>query len=560
MEIENRNLIERRWQMMRQEQLSWVPGWRDIQRFINPTRGFFYEAIPNWGRTIDHKSQLSGAPNRAARIMAAGMRSGLASPSRPWFKLGLENQDLMELEPVKEYLELCQERMMSVFAKSNIYGELHAMYEEIGTFGTACAMVLDDYDTVVRMHGFTSGEYFLGQDPTGRVNSFGRYYNMTVGQLVEEYGIENVSPQVSGMYKSNKNMDSWIKVCHLIEPNDNRLPDRKDFKNKAFRSVTWEFGSSMNLALRVGGFDEFPIVAPRWQKTTTSFIYGWGPGHYSLGDVKTLMQMKKDYLVAVAKVNNPPMQADGTVQGEMNLLPNGITRTSATTPNAGIRPAYEINPQLENMHNAMDRLKEEIDENFFVQLFTMLANSDNGRMTAYEVSKRYEEKLNLLGPVIEHLESELHNPLIEITFQKMLEKGVIPPPPEEIQGENMKIEYISMLSQAQKLAGTLSIERTMAFVGNLVGVYPEVKDVVDADETVIKYGDLEGVPRDLLRTKEEIFGIRQQREQQAQAQAQAEMAQQLAQGAKTLSETPLGTGSALDAITGNTAVSAQAEK
>jgi hypothetical protein len=547
--IKDRTLLDKRFLAMWNEQQSWVPGWRDIQRFINPTRGFFYEAIPNWGRTIDHKSQLSGAPNRAVRTMAAGMRSGLASPSRPWFKIGLEDQDMMEFEPVKEWLEMVQMRMMNVFSKSNVYGGLHSTYEEIGTFGTAGLITLEDFHTVIRLRTFTAGEYMIGNDENQRINAFARGYNMTVGQLIKEFGEENVSPQVLVNWK-NGNSDPWIKVCHLIEPNDDRIPDRKNYKNKAFRSITWEKGSPPNLALRVSGFDDFPVMGPRWQTTNTSSVYGWGPGHYSLGDVKQLMQMKKDFLVSLAKVNNPPIQQDGSVQGEANLLPNGVTRYSSTNRDAGVKPAYQINPQLESMQASMDKLQGEIDQNFFKDLFQMLANNDSGQMTAFEVAKRYEEKLALLGPVIEHLESELHDPLIERTFAIMLKTNLLPPPPQEAQGQGLKVEYISMLAQAQQMVGTLAIERTMAFTGNLLAANPAVADVIDFDVAVEKYADLEGVPAEIVRTKDEIAKLRQDRAKAQQQAQQMQQAQALVEGAHTLSQTPVGRGSALDAITG----------
>ena len=550
MNIKERALIDKRFLALYNEQQSWVPGYRDIQRFINPTRGFFYEAIPNWGRAIDHKSQLTGAPNRAVRIMAAGMKSGMTSASRPWFKLGLEDQDLMEYPEAKEWLEVCKLRMMNVFAKSNVYGALHTMYEEVGTFGTGAMIVLEDFDSVIRCRTFTAGEYMIGFDENQRLNTFARQFAMTVGQLVKEFGEENVSPLVLSKWQ-NGDADSWIRVCHLIEPNNDRIPNKKDFMNMPFRSVIWEKVSPAEMALNISGYEEFPCMAPRWQTTTTSFSYRWGPGHYSLGDVKSPMQMKKDFLVALAKVNNPPVMVSGDIQGEANMLPNGVTRYSATTPNSGARPAYQIDPRLRDMQISMDKLEDEIGENFFRQLFQMLATSQEGQMTAFEVAKRYEEKLALLGPVIEHLEGELLTPLITRTFAIMNRAGLIPPPPEEIQGQNLKIEYVSMLAEAQKMSGTLAIEKTMAFAGNLMAADPGVKDIIDFGKAVEKYAEMEDITAKIIRTPEQVEMLRKQRAQQEANQAMMQNLGAVVQGAKTLSDTKVGQGSALDGLIGS---------
>lgn len=550
-QAKTRLLIEKRQLSMRNELQSWIPGWRDIQRFINPIRGFFYDTIPNWGRTIDHKTQLDGAPMRAADANAAGMLSGLASPSRPWFKLTLENRALMALQEVQEWLDICAEVVRNIFNKSNVYESLHTMFEEEVSFGTTASILLEDFETVVRMRTFTAGEYALGTGPDGRVNAFARRFNMTTGQLVDEYGIDNVPPAVAANYK-NGAADTWNKVDHLIEPNDERIPDKNDFMNKKYRSVTWVSGSPQDQCLRISGFDEFPVLAPRWDLTTTSSIYGWGPGHKALGDTKMLMKLQKDFLVALDKMIDPPVIQDSSVDGEKNTLPGGVTRVSSFAPNTGVRPAYQINPDLNACQAKIDRTVQAIDATFYKDLFLLLAQSQQGQQTAYEIAKRYEEKLLMLGPVIERQENELLDPLIERTFGIALRMGVIPPPPAVIGGQELKIEYISTLAQAQKMVGTQAIEQVISFITNpnLAQMDPDAIDNIDVDEAVRTYADFLGVPAKLINPKELVAQIRQAKAKQ-QAQAQSDQrAMAMAQGAKTLSDTKVGQGNALEALTG----------
>jgi len=550
MKIKDRIPIERRWLMMQNEMNSWIAGWKDIQRFIVPTRGFFYETIPNWGRSIDHKTQLNGAPYRALRTLASGMTSGLTSPSRPWFKLGLQNHDLMEVEEVKEWLSTAEQRVYNIFSKSNIYGVFTNLYEELGGFGTAATIILEDYDTVIRARNFTAGEYALGQGPDGRVNSFSRRYWMTVGQLVKEFGKENVTPQVLNQYERGI-VDPWIRVGHLIDPNDDRIEDKKDYGNKPFRSVQWEVGSPPNMALRISGFDEFPVLGPRWDTTTTAHIYGWGPGHHALGDTKMLMKMERDKLVALDKVVDPPMQQDGTVQGEANTLPGGITRTSSSVPNAGARPAYQISPDLKAIQEAINETKAAIDETFFKDMFLMLSQADDPRMTATEVAERHEEKLLILGPVIERLESEFLDPLIERTFNIAMRTRVIPPPPQILQGQPFKVEYVSTLAQAQRMVGTTAIQQVVSFVGNLAAANPQSLDMVDFDEAVRVYSEMMGIPPKIIRSEDVVQAIRAQKMKQQAAAAASQNLPAMVDGAKTLSDTRLNQNSALDALLGN---------
>jgi hypothetical protein len=545
-------LYKKRFLAIKQEANTWVSAWKDISKYIKPTRGFFGE-LPNQGRTIDTKTILDSLPGRSARILAAGMTSGLTSPSRPWFKLGLTDTDLMEFDPVKIWLEDVQTRMMGVYSKSNIYGVLHSMYEEIGLFGTSASIILDDFHDMIRGRAFTAGEYYLGTGPDCRVNTFGREYWLTVGQLVKEFGIDKVSDQVKSLFNNN-DIDKWVKVNHLIEPNASRIPGMKDNKNMSFRSTYWEEGSGLDM-LRQTGFEDFPVLAPRWDVTTSADVYGKGPGWESIGDVKMLQKMQREKLIALDKIVNPPVQKDASVQGEVNTLPGGVTISSATTPNAGVRPSYQINPDLGALENSIMRTQESIQKNFYSDLFLMMAQSDRRQMTAREVVERHEEKLLMLGPVLERLESELLDPIIDRTFNIMMRSNLVPPPPKELQGMDIHVDYISMLAQAQKMVGTTALEQFNNYIGTIYTLNPDIVDLVDFDENATSYGQMLGISPKIIRGKETVATIRKQKQAALAQQQQAQNAQAMAQGAKTMADTPLGQNSALDAalagITGN---------
>jgi hypothetical protein len=183
----------------------------------------------------------------------------------------------------------------------------------------------------------------------------------------------------------------------------------------------------------------------------------------------------------------------------------------------------------------------------------MVAQSQRPNMTAREIVERHEEKLLMLGPVLERLESELLDPLIDRTFSIMLRVGLIPPPPDELQGMDMKIEYISMLAQAQKMVGTAAIEQITGFAAQLAAVYPGVTDNIDADAAVNEYGDMLGVPPKIVRSADDVAAMRDQAAKEQKAAQATSTLPNVVEGAKTMSETKLDTNSALDALMGRTA-------
>ena len=169
-------------------------------------------------------------------------------------------------------------------------------------------------------------------------------------------------------------------------------------------------------------------------------------------------------------------------------------------------------------------------------------------MTATEVAERHEEKMIMLGPVIERMQAELHDPILERTFSIMSDIGMLPPAPPELQGVDLKIEYISLLAQAQKLVGTGAIERVAGFVSTVGQAIPQTLDKFNADEAVDQYAEMVGVPPNVIRTNDEVAQIREQRAQQQQQQQQMEAAERLAQTSKTLADTKMDENSALDAV------------
>lgn len=546
----DRKPFERRFRDLQQEAEKWRLLWQDLQAYIDPARGRFLDK-PNSGEKLNHQKLLDNTPTRANTTLASGMLSGLTSPSRPWFKLGLSDPDLNRFAPARNWLDDVQERMMAVFSKSNIYNSLHAVYQELGQFNTAAMMLLEDFENVIRARTFTAGEYYLGSGHDLRINTFAREIWMTIGQMKEQFGYDNLSASSKKLYDNNQ-LYEWRKVYHMIEPNDGRQPGKKDAQNMPFRSVYWEEGAEDDKFLRVSGYEEFPVFAPRWDVVSSDIYSRNGPGAHALGDCKGLMKSRKDYFMILDKIADPPLNAPASLQtkGGVNFLPGGVNYVGDGMENTKVEPAYTIAPRLQEITLDIQDLRNAIKETFFVDMFLMLANTDRRQITAREVAERHEEKLLMLGPVLERLESELLDPLIGRTFNVMLRAGLLPPPPQELQGRNLKVEYISMLAQAQKMVGTTTVEQLSAYVGSLTAVVPEVIDKFNADKAVDRYADMLGVESEIIRGDEEVAEIRKRRAEMIQQQQQMEQVQAAAQGAKVLSETRVGENSALDALLG----------
>ncbi len=540
------------------ERTSWLDHYREISDFIQPRRGRYLLSDTNKGDKINQKI-IDGTAGDAVRILRSGMMSGLTSPARPWFVLATPDPDMMEYGPVKNWLETVEQRINMVFSRSNLYNSLPTVYEELALFGTAPMAIEEDSKTIIRTQTFTAGEYCIALNDRLEPNMFAREFRVTVLQCVTWFGLDNVSNTVRTAY-DNSRYDDWVDIYHMIDENDGRY-DMGLQNNRPYREMYWEKSSQDDQFLQVRGYHEFPIVCPRWDVTSTD-IYGRSPGMEALGDVKQLQAEQKRKLEGLDKWVRPPMKGPTSLKNnKASILPGDLTYVDETQTSGMFSPVFQVNPDIAAISQDIQMVQDRIRRAFYADLFLMTSFSDRRQITAREIEERHEEKLLMLGPVLERLNDELLRPLIDRTFNIMVRAsqgawrqgrpGLLPPPPEELAGMALEVEYVSILAQAQKSVSTSGVDRLMGFVGSIAQMNPEVLDKIDFDETVDKYSGMLGTPVSIVRTDDKVAEIREGRQaQQEQMQAVA-MGAQAAESAKTLSEAKVGQDSnALEELAG----------
>lgn len=542
------------------ERASFLSHWRTLGEFIFPRRPRFTLSDANRG---DRRNQniVDSTATLAARTLRSGMMSGITSPARPWFRLSTPDPEIAEYGPVKEWLYLTSQRMATIFLRSNLYNALPVIYGDLGVFGTAAMLVEEDFDAVIRCYPIPIGSYCLANSDRLRIEVFTRDFRMTVRQLVQKFGRKQFEKEIDWNRFSTHvkrsydegNLEMWVDVVHEIKPNDQYSPDKIDSKFKKYSSCYYEKGTVGNQTyhveperyLREAGYDFFPVLAPRWEVTGED-VYGTNcPGMEALGDIKQLQMGERRTMQAIEKMINPPMTGPSSLRAQKaSILPGDITYVDSQTNN-GFRPAHEVDPKLREMAEKQQQVRERISRVFYEDLFLMMSQTDRRDITAREIDERHEEKLLALGPVLEQLNQDLLDPLIDVTFDVMNRQGLIPPPPDELQGMKLKVEYISVMAQAQKLVGISGVERLASFWTQLIPVVPEAVDKIDADQMLDVYGDMASTPPGIIRADDKVAEIRAARSQAVKAQQTAEVVAQGAQAAKNLSQADMGGDNAL---------------
>jgi hypothetical protein len=552
---------------VRAERESYIPHWQDINRYIRPRSAKFFIEKGNRG---DKRNQsiINNTATMASKTLASGMMSGVTSPARPWFRLSTGDPVLDQIESVKAWLHEVALAMREVFARSNLYTELPLVYADLGDYGTAAMSALENDETVVRFQHFPIGSYSIATDENGRVDTIAREWQMTVKQLVQKFGIENCSAAAKALYDNNQ-MGQWIEVAHIVYRNKEYDPDKLASKYKKFTSCYIErvgqgrSEEQIDGFLRESGFDEFPVMVPRWMVTGED-PYGSSCAMDALGDIKALQLMEKRAAQMTDKGANPPMSAPSSLRNQRaSLLPGDVTYVDVNQGQQGFVPVYEPNPVwLTALEQKIIKTENRIKRAFFEDLFLMLANMDGVQpRNTMEIAERKEEKLLQLGPVMDRLNDELFDPLIDRTFSIMVKQsipdwdaglpGLLPIPPEELQDVKLKVEYTSIMAQAMKKVALGDLERFSGFMGNLAQGDPSVLDRWSLDETAKEYHAGIGLAPKIIRSDEEVEAIRQQRAQQQKAAQAMEMAKTGSEAVQNIAQVPLDGDNALARIIQN---------
>lgn len=544
-----RQQMRARLEAERSTRLSWWAHWarlaevylpRRYKWFVTPNQ--YSRGSPINGNIIDETGIL------AARTCASGMMSGLTSPTKPWFKLGLHDLAALDFGPVKLWLAECERRISRVLAESNFYQALGTLYHDNVVFGSAAMLIYEDFKDVIRCYNPCLGEFFFGASARLDIDSFYREFTFTVSQTVDMFGIKNVTDTTAQAYRNGGgSRANEIVIQHAIEPNTPvwdagskkmayLVP--KEFK---YREAYWETTGNITNLCAVAGYRDKPFIAARWD-TTGNDAYGRCPGMDGLPAVNQLQIEQRRKGEAIDKMVRPPMNASVNMRNEPSSILPGAVNYVVDVQGSGFAPSMKIDP------NGIGEIKEDIAEVqarvksiFFVDLFMMISNLETVR-TATEIDARREEKLIELGPVIERFENEVLDPIIQRVFMIMLRRGLLPAPPPELQNVQLNIQYVSMLAEAQRAASTSAIERLLALVGNISAANPEAIDNLDLDETIEIYADLLSVDPRIIRSVKEVMAIRANRAKQQQAQATMQQSLAAAQGAETLSKTDVGGG------------------
>ena len=497
-----------------------------------------YGDVPGLMRTQSGKQRpkmrqlMDSHPILSFRTVQAGMYSGLSSPNRPWLSFSFADDELNDYQPAGVWLDQLEKLIYAMFDASNFYQVARQNYGEMARFGPAAGIMTEHPLEIAPCLPLPVGSYWLGLNDAFKVDTLLREVPLTVSQVVQKFVARPgqkmdwsvVDPRIKNKWDAS-NYGHIVEVWQLIEPG----PGGK------FDSIMWDKNDQRgNKLLEARSYNEQPFWGPRWD-TRGHGGYGRGVGHDALADMRELAMQAKSKRELTDLIRKPPTVGPAR---DLDMRPGAHTYVADMSTNLAAQPIYKVDPQaLAQVREDIANIKEAIDRLTYADLFMAITNMPGVQpRNVEELIKRDEEKLTQIGPVVEMVNDDMLPIAVERMIGIARRGNLLPEAPEELQGRELKVEFVSVLAMAQKMLGLSTTERVVGFVGSLGSVFgPQVLDKIDPDEIIDDYAERANLPAKAVRDKATVEKLRQER----QSQEQAERALMAAQPAKDATQAAL---------------------
>jgi hypothetical protein len=546
-----------RWSKLEQDRNYWMSMWQQLGEYVMPRKSYVLNTTIT--PTTDRETKLfDSTAVQANMILAAGCMSYITPADSRW--CGFEApEDIEDGEGVAEYFAEVTEIVMETLARSNFYTTIHECFLDRGAFGTAALYVEPGDQTPLHFKNFDIGTFCISENHEGYCDTLFRKYEMTVRQLVQAFGIENVSDGTRKAFNKDdgKGYDEKVEIIHAIYPREKKERDlsKKDGPNKPIASVYVEVKNKH--AIKVGGFDELPFFATRYLKWQSS-AYGWSPSWVALPEIRQLnfLQKQLDALAELAAF--PRILVPDSMESTIDLRAGGVTYFS-TADQGAIPKEWATTGRYDIGIQRVQEKQRKINEAFSVplfQLFTQEENAAPNRMTATEVNARNAERLSQFSPTFSRLTTELLTPLLRRIYGILARNGALPEPPQAlIQVSPDGMEYLpepqvvfnSRIALAVKSMEIAATDRGLQRAMGLVQLTqdPTVLDNFDTDKIAREGAIADGMDPEFLRDTSQRDQMRQQRQaaqqQQADTQQQAHVADMAQKAGSIKKDSVLGT-------------------
>lgn len=504
--------------------------WQQIARVLRPLRDNIRKTEQTAGQRR-HQHVYHSGPLHSLDNFKAGLHGRLTSPAMDWFEVRVQGDENLNSRPaVKAWLKQTTSALRMTFtpAMSSFYNQTPTMYADLGGFGTGIMYTQIKpgegrfFDKAISLE-----EAYIATNEWDEVDCVARLFRLSARAAVQRFGDE-VSEEIKRA--NEKTPLAEFSFIHLTRPNPEYRENAIGPNGFAFQSVYVE--RDKKRVVLQEGFRELPYHCPRWE-VAAGEVYGRGQGERALADILSLNAIRRDNMTMANRASNPALLATDelAISRGVKSYPGSVTYGAISAEGRRLVQALDEGKNTALAVEYEGLINDAVKDAFFFSLMQIQGSAD---MTATEFMGRQEEAMLALSPHVGRIEDEFLTPLIARRFRLLQDTFEMPPPPDEVAGQPLEIEYVSPMQRVQKTSRARSAMQQFEAIASAGRVDPSIMDRFDGDA----YAEAieEGFGAGLLLSREEAEERRAARENQQQMAMMMENAPGLAGAAKDMSE------------------------
>jgi hypothetical protein len=429
------------------------------------------------------------------------LQSGLYSNSMAMGKGDIKDSDpkMMEMPLVSDgYAEVSKTTHHHI-AQSTFPQRFYEWLSDFVPFGAGCMYLQWNRDTKRHEYKvFPVGKCFPEFDPDGYLCAMYRKYQYTAEQSVEAFGY-NECPKVVRKAYDTRDATSKFDYWHCMRKNRKYDENSTHWSKMRYESV--HVHAQSGKICRDAGSRRMRYNYQRFY-TKHGERNGRSPAMQCLPVIRTLMKTVSDHIDGTELAIGPPMWLP-----DRDAVDNAILESfSVNYADLSKGNPWVYNPDaraLQLSAEFIEWLREEINQLFYVDLFTMLEQHKAGAKTAYEISQLVAERTQAIAPIANALGDFFRWLYYNIAID-LIEEGLVEAPVSNF--NSMTATYTSRLDiRLNEIQNTATMEAVMqsAELVQAVKSSPEVEAVVDIIKAVIAIFESHNVDPDVVRNEVE---------------------------------------------------------
>lgn len=509
---------------------DWLSYWQDVTNFCLPRKAWI-TTMKIYGQQLKFNYLYDSRAILALKKSAAGFHSNLTNPSSKWFNFRTLDERFMQYGNIQKYFKEIDDIQYAVLNGSNFNQTALEYYTDDLCFGSTCIMTEEDYKEHVRYTSIPIEQINVELDERGELYALYRNFKWTATQCKLKFGEKNLSKMILDALKDNKGNEKF-DVMNYVCPRDKRDVSKKDNVNMQYMSI-WIVPEEEH-KLSESGFTSNPYEFERFW-VHSGDIYGYSPAMDVLASIKLVNAQKRTLIRRAMKdADQSTAQPSRFWLGRLNQNPaamNYYDKTKFT------KEDFFTIPTGGNVQLPIEMMQMEqnmIDEGFYLNLFQVLSGVKK-ELNVPETRQRIAESLALVGPVVGRMVKGIAGSQLR-TYDILDRRLLFPPPPKEIQGQNLNVVFISPLAKAQRTSEIQGLMSWLQLIQGVAGFVPDIADNVDTDRIASSSADLFSVDPTFVREKNMVDQLRAKRMAIQQQQLQIQQAFQVADVAKTGAE------------------------